>query len=128
MQKLIKAKYQDNLEFLQWIKRYYDLHYPGGKYNAVERRAQSKCPYEGDGKASADQNTAPAAHAAHAAHKPAAKTEGKRIHRERRERGRDGVRREDINFILLCYIYIYMYIYLLLFSFARRRRRWRANL
>jgi len=73
VQKLIKAKYQDNLEFLQWIKRYYDLHYPGGKYNAVERRAQSKCPYEGDGKTSADQNTAPSVPAA--THKPATKTE-----------------------------------------------------
>eukprot|EP00026_Physarum_polycephalum_P013045 Phypoly_transcript_13407.p1 GENE.Phypoly_transcript_13407~~Phypoly_transcript_13407.p1 ORF type:complete len:282 (+),score=59.07 Phypoly_transcript_13407:100-945(+) len=72
VQKLIKGKYQDNLEFLQWIKRYYDLHFPGGKYNAIERRAQSKCPYEGDSKASADQNTAPSAPVTH---KPAAKTE-----------------------------------------------------
>ncbi len=41
----------------------------GGKYNAVERRAQAKCVYDGDGKssaaaastpsASADQNVAP---------------------------------------------------------------------
>jgi len=63
VQKLIKGKYQDNLEFLQWIKRYFDLHYPGGKYNAVERRAQSKCPYEGDSKAAAggaEQSAAPA--------------------------------------------------------------------
>lgn len=63
--KLIKAKYQDNLEFLQWIKRYFDLHFPGGNYNAVERRAQSKCPYEGDGKAGGES-----------APKPAAKVEG----------------------------------------------------
>jgi RP/EB family microtubule-associated protein len=39
--KLIKGKYQDNLEFLQWMKRYYDLHNPGVEYNAVERRKQS---------------------------------------------------------------------------------------
>lgn len=50
VQKLIKAKYQDNLEFLQWIKRYYDIHFPGDKYNAVERRKESKCAYDGDSK------------------------------------------------------------------------------
>jgi len=52
VQKLIKAKYQDNLEFLQWIKRYFDLHFPGGKYDAVERRKESKSNYEGDTKPS----------------------------------------------------------------------------
>ena len=29
---------QDNLEFLQWTKRYWDQHYPGGDYDAVARR------------------------------------------------------------------------------------------
>lgn len=29
---------QDNLEFLQWSKRYWDQHYPGGEYDAVTRR------------------------------------------------------------------------------------------
>ena len=36
--KLVKAKYQDNLEFCQWIKRYFDLNYSGEPYNALERR------------------------------------------------------------------------------------------
>lgn len=36
--KLIKAKPLDNLEFLQWIKRYFDLHYGGHDYSAVDRR------------------------------------------------------------------------------------------
>jgi len=39
--KLVKGKYQDNLEFLQWLKRYYDLHHPEAEYNAVERRKQA---------------------------------------------------------------------------------------
>ncbi len=35
----MKAKYQDNLEMLQWIKRYFDLHSKGGEdYDAVGRR------------------------------------------------------------------------------------------
>jgi len=29
---------QDNLEFLQWTKRYWDQYYPGGDYDAVGRR------------------------------------------------------------------------------------------
>lgn len=32
---------QDNLEFLQWVKRYWDQHYPGGDYDAVSRRKAS---------------------------------------------------------------------------------------
>eukprot|EP01117_Protostelium_nocturnum_P017165 TRINITY_DN6940_c0_g1_i2.p1 TRINITY_DN6940_c0_g1~~TRINITY_DN6940_c0_g1_i2.p1 ORF type:complete len:205 (-),score=82.39 TRINITY_DN6940_c0_g1_i2:64-678(-) len=39
--KLVKAKYQDNLEFLQWIKRYYDLNNGGAEYDAIERRKGS---------------------------------------------------------------------------------------
>jgi len=39
VEKLQKGKPQDNLEFLQWIKRYYDIHYKVGTYyDAVERR------------------------------------------------------------------------------------------
>lgn len=29
---------QDNLEFLQWTKRFWDQYYPGGDYDAVGRR------------------------------------------------------------------------------------------
>ena len=36
--KLIKAKYQDNLEFCQWVKRFWDLNYNGEPYDAVARR------------------------------------------------------------------------------------------
>jgi len=36
--KLVKAKYQDNLEFCQWLKRYFDLNYSGEPYDARARR------------------------------------------------------------------------------------------
>jgi RP/EB family microtubule-associated protein len=36
--KLVKAKYQDNLEFMQWLKRYFDLNYNGEPYDAAGRR------------------------------------------------------------------------------------------
>lgn len=38
---LIKCKMQDNLEFLQWSKRYWDQYYPGGDYDALARRKGS---------------------------------------------------------------------------------------
>ncbi|KAK6605820.1 calponin-like actin-binding protein [Botrytis cinerea] len=38
VEQLIKCKMQDNLEFLQWTKRYWDQYFPGGEYDAVARR------------------------------------------------------------------------------------------
>ncbi|KAK4552470.1 microtubule integrity protein mal3 [Recurvomyces mirabilis] len=38
VEQLVKCKMQDNLEFLQWSKRYWDQYYPGGDYDAVARR------------------------------------------------------------------------------------------
>ncbi|KAI9328739.1 calponin homology domain-containing protein [Obelidium mucronatum] len=37
--KLVKCRYSDNLEFLQWMKKYWDAFYPGGRYDAAARRA-----------------------------------------------------------------------------------------
>eukprot|EP00395_MALV-II_sp_L67-2_P000142 gene142-22_t len=36
--KLIRGKYQDNLEFLQWMKCYYDSTWGGQEYDPIERR------------------------------------------------------------------------------------------
>lgn len=44
--KLIKGKYQDNLEFLQWMKRYWDINWQGGDYDPIQRRNQSVKDYE----------------------------------------------------------------------------------
>ncbi|KAL8771993.1 MAG: hypothetical protein Q9209_002658 [Squamulea sp. 1 TL-2023] len=38
VESLIKCKMQDNLEFLQWTKRFWDQYFPGGEYDAVARR------------------------------------------------------------------------------------------
>lgn len=38
VERLTKLKFQDNLEFLQWIKKYWDSHFPGGSYDAEGRR------------------------------------------------------------------------------------------
>jgi RP/EB family microtubule-associated protein len=44
VEQLIKCKMQDNLEFLQWTKRYWDQYFPGGDYDAVARRRGSGAP------------------------------------------------------------------------------------
>lgn len=41
---LVKCRMQDNLEFLQWAKKFWDQHYPGGDYDAVARRKASGGP------------------------------------------------------------------------------------
>ncbi|KAI0149454.1 microtubule integrity protein mal3 [Pestalotiopsis sp. IQ-011] len=46
---LVKCKMQDNLEFLQWAKRYWDQNYPGGDYDAVSRRKGGAMPATGTG-------------------------------------------------------------------------------
>ncbi|KAL8807410.1 MAG: hypothetical protein Q9182_000749 [Xanthomendoza sp. 2 TL-2023] len=35
---------QDNLEFLQWTKRFWDQYFPGGEYDAVARRKGAGAP------------------------------------------------------------------------------------
>jgi len=39
IERLIKCKFQDNLEFLQWLKKFWDTYYPGGPYDAQARRS-----------------------------------------------------------------------------------------
>jgi len=38
VEKLAKCKMQDNLEFIQWIKRFWESNYPGHAYDPVARR------------------------------------------------------------------------------------------
>lgn len=38
IESLTKCKMQDNLEFLQWTKRFWDANFPGHEYDAVARR------------------------------------------------------------------------------------------
>jgi RP/EB family microtubule-associated protein len=47
VEKLIKAKYQDNLEFFQWFKRFFDLNCgTAGDYNPTDRRRGAKTPWD----------------------------------------------------------------------------------
>ncbi|KAI9751527.1 MAG: hypothetical protein M4579_006021 [Chaenotheca gracillima] len=44
VQQLVKCKMQDNLEFLQWTKRFWDNTFGGGDYDAVARRQRAGLP------------------------------------------------------------------------------------
>lgn len=58
--KLVKAKYQDNLEFMQWLKRYFDLNYNGEPYDAVGRRKGQELYLIGIGNKPVGSGPAPA--------------------------------------------------------------------
>lgn len=38
--KLVKARFQDNFEFLQWFKKFFDANYDGREYNPTEARGR----------------------------------------------------------------------------------------
>ena len=44
VESLVKCKMQDNLEFLQWSKRFWDQNFPGHDYDALARRKASGTP------------------------------------------------------------------------------------
>ena len=83
--RLVKGKFQDNLEMLQWMKHYWDTHSGGQPYNAKERREEAKAQYKKGHKhagtgikrpvaapAGGDENEAAPSPAKPAAPKPAA--------------------------------------------------------
>ncbi|GAA5945522.1 hypothetical protein JCM3775_004188 [Rhodotorula graminis] len=45
--RLVRCKMQDNLEFLQWLKRFWDMNFPGGEYDPVARRGGAGGPSAG---------------------------------------------------------------------------------
>lgn len=38
IEKLVKGKFQDNFEFVQWFKRFFDANYDGHPYDALAAR------------------------------------------------------------------------------------------
>ncbi|KAF9930313.1 hypothetical protein FBU30_000659 [Linnemannia zychae] len=49
IERLMKCKMQDNLEFLQWIKKYWDSNFPGEYYDAAARRGAGNDPLSAGG-------------------------------------------------------------------------------
>lgn len=48
--RLVKGKFQDNFEFLQWFKKFFDANYEGHEYNPVDARGGEPLPIGGDNK------------------------------------------------------------------------------
>ncbi|VDK55218.1 unnamed protein product [Cylicostephanus goldi] len=42
--RLIKGKFQDNFEFLQWFKKFFDANYDGHEYNPLDARGGEPLP------------------------------------------------------------------------------------
>ncbi|KAK0410578.1 hypothetical protein QR680_005206 [Steinernema hermaphroditum] len=55
VEKLIKGKFQDNFEFLQWFKKFFDANYDGHEYNPIEARGDEPLPNEGAAKPGASR-------------------------------------------------------------------------
>lgn len=47
VEQLVKCRMQDNLDFLQWTKRFWDANYGGEEYDAVARRKGGALPSGG---------------------------------------------------------------------------------
>lgn len=44
VEKLLKAKFQDNFEFLQWFKKFFDANYDGSEYDPIAERGGEPLP------------------------------------------------------------------------------------
>ena len=51
MDKLIKGRFQDNFEFLQWFKKFFDANYQGTDYDPVAARGGGTELNSGNGNA-----------------------------------------------------------------------------
>ncbi|GMR52816.1 hypothetical protein PMAYCL1PPCAC_23011 [Pristionchus mayeri] len=69
VERLLRAKFQENFEFLQWFKKFFDANYDGHEYDAVAARGGEAFPAGGKGPAA--RPAAPAAAARPAAPRPA---------------------------------------------------------
>ena len=58
IESLVKCKMQDNLEFLQWTKRFWDQYFPGGEYDAIARRKGQAGPPSSNGPSSSARTSA----------------------------------------------------------------------
>ncbi|KHN81724.1 Microtubule-associated protein RP/EB family member 3 [Toxocara canis] len=47
VERLIKGKFQDNFEFLQWFKKFFDANFDGHEYNPLDARGGEPLPSDG---------------------------------------------------------------------------------
>merc|ERR1719204_342684 len=41
VERLVKGRFQDNFEFVQWFKKFFDANYQGDGYDAIAARSQA---------------------------------------------------------------------------------------
>ena len=70
IEQLVKCRMQDNLDFLQWTKRYWDQNFPGHEYDAVARRKGAGTP--GLATSSTSRTSTNQHHSSNNSHTPAA--------------------------------------------------------
>merc|ERR1712088_557159 len=44
VERLVKGRFQDNFEFVQWFKKFFDANYQGDDYDAAAARAGAGAP------------------------------------------------------------------------------------
>ncbi|GFR64547.1 microtubule-associated protein RP/EB family member 3-like, partial [Elysia marginata] len=59
VERLVKGKFQDNFEFVQWFKRFFDANYDGGEYDALAARGGEVMGKSAGAKAPAVRAAAP---------------------------------------------------------------------
>merc|ERR1719273_1808408 len=74
--KLIKGRFQDNFEFLQWFKKFFDANYSGEEYDPVAARGGIELNGGGNGTTAPSMSRMPVASSN--GHSPAAKPMAKR--------------------------------------------------
>lgn len=58
---MVKGRFQDNFEFVQWFKKFYDANYDGREYDALSARGgESLGPLAGPGAAATKRLVQPA--------------------------------------------------------------------
>ncbi|XP_041484892.1 microtubule-associated protein RP/EB family member 1-like isoform X2 [Lytechinus variegatus] len=72
IQKLVNGKFQDNFEFAQWFKKFFDANYSGQEYDAVAARGGASVGGTGGPKKAAPAMKAKTGPAAQPTRKPAA--------------------------------------------------------
>jgi len=61
VEKLVKGRFQDNFEFVQWFKKFYDANYDGREYDAVMARGGEALGPAGSSVSHIKKTTSPAA-------------------------------------------------------------------
>ncbi len=77
MDKLIKGRFQDNFEFIQWFKKFFDANYDGSPYDAFASRGGIELTAGGGGGGGGHSNGASRSHMPRMTSKPAPSRSGK---------------------------------------------------